>query len=496
MNIKFQNINYPNFLTFLTLFAFFFMWDLGNFFFYIIILPITLIFFNKENYKIEKFSFSLLLLIYLIIVFLTLNPYKLSNISLNTISSLIGFFLVAIFCLFFRKEIIYNLKNLVLISSIIFFGLNVVDFIINYNLYNISDFNLLNFKRCHYSTGFFRLNIIFLENSHFGMVSVALSYYLLYLISHEKRIFLKIILFLIVLSFMYNSSTTYFTGLILSYFAIQLCCYKKINKQFFFLTTFFLIIAVLVFSSTKTCIKRFKDVGIVYQTFNKIEKLDYVNKQKLNNTNKQKLNNTNKQKLNNAYVSLNKKFNETYRAYNALSQTLSKLIINKDQNEIKIKIITEKLLVLENQLKKFDKEKFKLVQKNVSVNLTTQVYLRSFYILLESIKEKPFGWGLDNYYLASNEYRYKVPFINPDTVFLNSRDASNNFVKLIVEFGVFGLFLLILITFICLNQNIDHKSKIFFMPIIITQLCRGAGYFNGGFLIGICIIIILFIYKD
>ena len=137
-----------------------------------------------------------------------------------------------------------------------------------------------------------------------------------------------------------------------------------------------------------------------------------------------------------------------------------------------------------------------MIRKNESLNLTTQVYVRSFYILLESIKEKPFGWGLNNYYLASNEYRYKVPFINPATIFLNSRDASNNFVKLIVEFGVFGLFLLILITFICLNQNIDYKSKIFFMPIIITQLIRGAGYFNGGFLIGICIIIVLLIYKD
>ena len=92
MNIKIQNINYHNFFTFLTLFAFFFLWDLGNIFFYIIILPITLIFFNKENYKIEKKNFFLLLFIYLIIVYLTLNPYKLSNINLKIISDLIGFF--------------------------------------------------------------------------------------------------------------------------------------------------------------------------------------------------------------------------------------------------------------------------------------------------------------------------------------------------------------------------------------------------------------------
>ena len=33
------------------------------------------------------------------------------------------------------------------------------------------------------------------------------------------------------------------------------------------------------------------------------------------------------------------------------------------------------------------------------------------------------------------------------------------------------------------------------MPIIITQLIRGAGYFNGGFILAINILIILYIYN-
>ena len=50
------------------------------------------------------------------------------------------------------------------------------------------------------------------------------------------------------------------------------------------------------------------------------------------------------------------------------------------------------------------------------------------------------------------------------------------------------------ISIISLDQRI-YSAKIFFMPIIITQLIRGAGYFNGGFILAINILIILYIYN-
>lgn len=489
MNIKIQNINYHNFFIFLTLFAFFFLWDLNNFFFYLIILPLTLFFLKKENYKFKKKNVFLLLFIYLIIVYLTLNPYKLIDINLEIISDLLGLFLIIIFCKFFRKEIILNIKNLVIIFSIIYFGLNVLDLVINYSLFSVSDINFLNDKRCHYSTGFFRSNLIFSENSHFGMISVAVSYYLFYLISVEKRNFLRIFLLLSVLSFLYNSSTTYILGYILSFFAIQICCYKKINKQFFLLTTSFLIIIIVVLTNSSTCLKRFQDLDKTSELFYKIKNLNtkYTS---------EKVEDIASENILVSQKDFNSKFNELLTEYLRLYAGLSNLRDNSIQNEMKKKDLQERLISIEEKLNKFDKEKFDLVSKNLSLNLTTQVYLRSFYVLLEAIKEKPFGWGFNNYYLASKEYKFIIPFINPQTIFLNTHDASNNFVKLITEFGIFGIFLLILIIFICLNKNLDYKVKIFFMPLIITQLIRGAGYFNGGFLIGICIVIILSIYKD
>ena len=244
----------------------------------------------------------------------------------------------------------------------------------------------------------------------------------------------------------------------------------------------------MILFTSSSCIKRFQDVTKVTQSFKEIQNINNENLNKLSEKNK----NINQEYQDN----LNKNFNDLYKEYLRTVNEYYHLTENFERNKIKMKNLKERLLYLENELNKFDKEKFQIVHSNLSSNLTTQVYIRSFYILFEAIKEKPFGWGLNNYYLASTEYRFKVPFINPSTIFLNSHDASNNFVKLITEFGVFGLFLLIIIALICLKQNIDYKVKIFFIPLIITQLIRGAGYFNGGFLIGICIFIILFIYKD
>ena len=146
-------------------------------------------------------------------------------------------------------------------------------------------------------------------------------------------------------------------------------------------------------------------------------------------------------------------------------------------------------------MKIIDEERFILVNSQMDNNLTTQVYIRSFYILLESLKDKPFGWGVDNYSEATKKYKYKIPIINPSTLNLNEQDASNNFVKFNSEFGIFGILVLIFISIISLDQRIDFRIKIFFMPIIITQLIRGAGYFNGGFILAINILIILYIYN-
>lgn len=69
--------------------------------------------------------------------------------------------------------------------------------------------------------------------------------------------------------------------------------------------------------------------------------------------------------------------------------------------------------------------------------------------------------------------------------------------KIITEFGIFSLLLFYLVIKFTLSEKIDLKYKIFILPNIFTQLLfRGAGYFNGGFIILIIVMTYLILEKD
>ena len=71
-----------------------------------------------------------------------------------------------------------------------------------------------------------------------------------------------------------------------------------------------------------------------------------------------------------------------------------------------------------------------------------------------------------------------------------------NLTKLIVEFGIFSLILTFFYIFFLFSSRIAIDDKIFLFPIIFVQtFLRGAGYFNGGFLI-VTILIILIVTKS
>ena len=58
------------------------------------------------------------------------------------------------------------------------------------------------------------------------------------------------------------------------------------------------------------------------------------------------------------------------------------------------------------------------------------------------IEKKPFGWGINRYDKAFEFFNKKKP---PKVEVLknyNNKDGTNNFVKIIVELGVFGLVVL------------------------------------------------------
>jgi len=121
---------------------------------------------------------------------------------------------------------------------------------------------------------------------------------------------------------------------------------------------------------------------------------------------------------------------------------------------------------------------------NLRTNLSTEVYQVSLFVAKNAIKEKPLGYGFNNYELAFKKYIKDYDTHNVETANLNIKDGSIIFSKIVTEFGIFSFFLFYLLLSFTLNKNIDYKIKILFLlPLIIQLFIRGVGYFNAGFLL-------------
>ena len=134
---------------------------------------------------------------------------------------------------------------------------------------------------------------------------------------------------------------------------------------------------------------------------------------------------------------------------------------------------------------------------NTSGSLSSGVAYRALLIATKSIVEKPFGWGLNRYDQAFYHFNNLNPSKNSLLNKLNNKDGSNNFNKLIVEFGIFGLMIYLFIFLFLINKKISIELKLFYFPFILTQSLRGAGYFNGGFSLILLLMLFTFIkiYK-
>jgi hypothetical protein len=134
--------------------------------------------------------------------------------------------------------------------------------------------------------------------------------------------------------------------------------------------------------------------------------------------------------------------------------------------------------------------------ENNKINLSTEVYKTSYLIAKNALFHKPLGYGFNNYVEAFNQFSRDLNINNKEVLQLNKFDASNNLSKIITEFGIFSLFFLYFLISFLLNNKIDNRIKIFLiLPIIIQTFVRGAGYFNGGFLLFVFYTFILMLEK-
>jgi len=125
-------------------------------------------------------------------------------------------------------------------------------------------------------------------------------------------------------------------------------------------------------------------------------------------------------------------------------------------------------------------------------SLSSGVYFHALMIAKKSIIEKPLGWGINRYDKAFEYFNNKSPSKIERLNNYNNKDGTNNFVKLLVETGIFVLLFYLFCFLFFINKKIPIEYKLFYLPFVVTQSLRGAGYFNGGF--SLIIFLMLFTY--
>lgn len=391
---KIKNLKYFFFILFTT--SHLFLWEVYIFninFKYLILIAYIFIILDLKSFINKFYNFKIIIFLF-IFVHLYLNSKN--NFSLHIFSAFTFLFLLSCLVIFFKNEILLVFKK-----SIYLFVFIVITEIGFYTLFTKNYFNPT------FLIDFFTLQkILFIENSHFAMISTSIIIFCLNeFLTKKKKIDLSIFLLMLLVNYL-NFSLTLFAGIIFSCIFIIITNYFSLNKLQ-------IISFILLIMFSVTC------------------------------------------------------------------------IYNNSKNTYKVKSLKN------NLIKNFDDQ---------SPDLSVDVFLTSYKIMFNSVKEKPFGYGFNNYNQAFNEHINKTDYKHFYTPNLNKEDATNNFVKITTEFGIYSLIIFYFFILFSFSNKIELNYKLIIIPNFLVQtFFRGAGYFNGGYVIYLLLILILvyeFNYKN
>lgn len=401
----------------------------------LLLLPCIIFFFEDLKNKNYKFIKYFLLFLSFFLVHLLINIFvDDEKINLYSFFSLIYLIAILSIAYYFINIFNENINKIIYLFIVIFLCSSIISFF-NFQLDNpyfcggIPDiFDLINVEnenisKPHYAFKVSFKEYIFYENSHLGMVAPSVIAFIIYNLGKKELAFnKKLLIFVFLIICFVKSSTTLLLGTTLSLLILLIFNFKELSKRvkFIFILIILFLTSILIF--TDECRSRFVAIDLG------------------SNPGKN-------------YV-LNSK-NDTIE-----KEDLS--IFQKFRNKVKDQID---------------------LSQSINGNLTNAVHFNALSILKRSIFEKPFGWGINRYYKAHEYFGNKNKHNNIYSKNLNTKDGSNNFVKIFVEFGIFGLFFYIFIFLFLIEKKIPIELKLFYLPILITQSIRGAGYFNGGFIL-------------
>ena len=462
--------NKNNFITFVVT-AYIFFWDTFHTLnikmdIRIIILLLSFYLINEifNDIKNKDFKFvQLSLFIFLFIIFHSVLVDN--NLNIKFFGSL--FFLLFLFGVaYYFYDIILDNKYLIIYLFVSLFLLSTfLHFFINYAS-NPEPFscgalkNILGGKNSFDKPIFFihfisSYSLIFNENSHLAMSGIPVIIFSIFIITNnfknKKNNF--ILIPFIIVCFL-KSSATLLAGTFFSILCLLIFDYKRLNKYFIVFSLILISVISFIFFQDKVCINKFVLSNHDIEAFDKLNPLSKKNDIELN--------------LSKLQIELEKE--------------------NLDEND-KLYLLKKKI-ELEDELDKLriKRQNFKSQYRG---SLSSDVFFHALKVTYNSIFIKPLGWGFQGYELAFNDYNKKNKIYRKPLEVFNSRDASNNTFKIITEFGILSLLLYLLLLYIFLNKKISIENKIFIIPFIVTQSIRGAGYFNGAFILILFLLIMV-----
>ena len=355
--------------------------------------------------------------------------------------------------------------------------------------------------------GYTVVPLLFLENSHFGMIATPIIIFLtLYTFKKENLNYKSFTVYLITFSvFAFVISTTYLACI--TFISLLVFLISKTNLLQKTALIFLFFYGIYSISVNYQCNIRFYDTA-------------WVVKNKVVNYAKNYLSEKGSLKSSIDVPSLKNYLSEKGSLKSSIDVPLvssidvplvknyTKKVLQDDKAQPPQKTTNTKLLELVTTIDNLSENLFENIkimsskdekEKNIirndnPLNLSSEVFLNSTDVMTASISKNVYGYGFNNYEDAFAENK-KVKNYRNIVGYLNKKDASGNLMKMLVEYGIFFLLFLLLIIKYYRLENISIENKMFFLSVILTQLLRGAGYFNGGFILATSVILVSVIQK-
>ena len=513
-------INIEKILIFISLFTFIFLWDLKfNLYIqarFLIILPLIYYFFF--NYNLLKKNFIIISIIFFLIsIHIILNlSFEFYNINFNLIKNfnyeIINFYeknnriiyilntnyflhflpiIGMVICFLLASLIFKFVQGYYFYLSIGFIMLFFVfDFLINlYHIVPTSKFQLSSLCMSYFKFDF-KIFQIFKENSHYGMIIPSVILIFLYKLSEIKKKLIFIFVPILFIPLYFNLSATLILGMILSSIIIIIFNYRRLSNLFIFTVLITIIILLILNYSNKSCSSRTEIVLKIFNPSNynfdkSVEISDIIIDSKTVSNIDDNINSTTdlnliESKISNNSILINNNTEQMKNIfYKKYSNVNSNFLIFSQISKYKENNITN----INFFLKRF-------IDLGIT-NLTIEVLINSLNLSIHSLIDRPLGWGINRFYNAFTFYQPRIPVIYNEVRTLNYNDGASNISKMLVELGIFALIPFYFYFFFTISRKISLEDKLFLLPIIITQMVRGAGYFNGGFML----VTLLIIFK-